>query len=69
MYLLFNTNVVIGAFKDQSTGRLEVDFSQALGEKDMHISEFSQRSSLAITKNIYISQGGKKKLKISEKYF
>ena len=69
MYPLFNTNVVIGAFKDQSTGRLEVDFSQAFGEKDMHVSEFPQGGAFSNHKKYLYFTGGQEKIKNLGKIF
>jgi hypothetical protein len=62
MFPLFNTNVIIGAFTDQSTGRLEVDFSQAFGEKDIQLNEFPQGGAFSnYGKYLYFTGGQEKK--------
>ena len=62
MYPLFNTNEIIGAFKDESTGRIEVDFKQAFGEKDIQLNEFPQGGAFCnIGKYLYFT-GGQEKL-------
>ena len=62
MYPLFNTNIIIGAFEDQSTGRLEVDFSKAFGEKDIQLNEFPQGGAFSnYGKYLYFTGGQEKK--------
>ena len=62
MFPIFNSSVVIGAFEDQSTGRLDVDFSQAFGEKDIQLTEFPQGGAFSnYGKYLYFTGGQEKK--------
>ena len=62
MYPLFETNTIIGALEDQSTGRLNVDFSQAFGEKDIQLNEFPQGGAFSnYGKYLYFTGGQEKK--------
>lgn len=62
MYPIFNTNLIIGALKNQNTGKLEVDFSQAFGEKDIQLNEFPQGGAFSnYGKYLYFTGGQEKK--------
>ena len=69
MYPLPNSNVLLGAMKDESTGRIEIDFKQAFGEKDIQIEEFDEGGAFCnYKKKLYIT-GGKEKQKGMGKIF
>ena len=38
----FNSNKIIGAFEDETTGKTEIDFKPAFGDKDIQLDKFPQ---------------------------
>ena len=69
MYPIFNTNKLSGAFEDESTGTVELDFKQAFGEKDIQLNEFPQGGAFCNSgKYLYIT-GGQEKQKGIGKMF
>ena len=69
MYPIFNTNKIVGAVEDESTGKIEVDFKQAFGEKDIQINEFPQGGAFCNNGSILYFTGGQEKQKGIGKIF
>jgi hypothetical protein len=58
MYPIFNTNKIVGAVEDESTGKVAVDFSQAFGKDDIQLTEFPQGGAFCnLGKFLYFSGG------------
>ena len=61
MFPIFNTNKIIGAMVDESTGKIEIDFKQAFGEKDIQLNEFPQGGAFCNSgKYLYVTGGQEK---------
>ena len=58
MYPIFNTNKIVGAVEDESTGKVVVDFSQAFGKDDIQLTEFPQGGAFCnLGKFLYFAGG------------
>ena len=59
MYPIFNTNKIVGAIEDECTGKLEVNFKQAFGDKDsLQLNEFPQGGAFCnYDKSLYFTGG------------
>ena len=69
MYPVYNTNHILGALKDESSGNIEVDFENAFGEKDIPLRAFPQGAAFCnFEKYLYVT-GGQEKLKGVSKLF
>jgi len=69
MYPVFGSNYILGAFSDESTGRAEVDFERAFGEKDIQLRAFPQGGAFCnYEKYLYVT-GGQEKQKGVGKVF
>ena len=69
MYPVFNTNHILGALKDESSGNIEVDFDNAFGEKDIQLKAFPQGAAFCnFEKYLYVT-GGEEKMKGVSKLF
>ena len=69
MYPIFNSNKIIGAVEDESTGKVEVDFKQAFGEKDIQLNEFPQGGAFCNNGSFLYFTGGQEKQKGIGKIF
>jgi hypothetical protein len=69
MYPIFESNYILGAFADESTGRAEVDFEKAFGEKDIHIKAFPQGGAFCNYEKYLFFTGGQEKQKGVGKIF
>ena len=69
MYPIFNTNKIVGAVEDESTGKIEVDFKQAFGEKEIQLNEFPQGGAFCNNGSILYFTGGQEKQKGIGKIF
>ena len=58
MYPIFNSNKILGAFKDERTQKLEVDFKQAFNKGDIQLTEFTQGGAYCNSgKYLYVTGG------------
>jgi hypothetical protein len=58
MYPIFNSNKILGAFKDERTQKLEVDFKQAFNKGDIQLTEFTQGGAYCnLGKYLYVTGG------------
>ena len=55
---ILNTNILAGAFQDESTVNIPVDFKQVFNEKDFQLSVFPQGGAFCNTKNYLYFTGG-----------
>ena len=69
MYPIFNSNKIIGAVEGESTGKVEVDFKQAFGEKDIQLNEFPQGGAFCNNGSFLYFTGGQEKQKGIGKIF
>ena len=69
MFPVYNTNHILGALKDESSGNIEVDFENTFGEKDIQLRAFPQGAAFCnFEKYLYVT-GGQEKLKGVSKLF
>ena len=66
---IFNTNELIGALEDESTGKVVVNFKQAFGEKDIQLNEFPQGGAFCNNGPFLYFSGGQEKQKYIGKIF
>ena len=66
---IFNTNEITGAFPDESTARISIDFKQAFGDKDIQLTAFPQGGAFCNTKNYCYFTGGQEIQKGTGKIF
>ena len=66
---IFNTNEITGAFPDESTARISIDFKQAFGDKDIQLTVFPQGGAFCNTKNYCYFTGGQEIQKGTGKIF
>ena len=58
MYPVFGANYILGAYEDGSSGRAEIDFERAFGEKDIQVKSFPQGGAYCnYEKYLYFSGG------------
>ena len=59
MYPIFKTNKIVGAIEDECTGKVEVNFKQAFGDKDsIQLNEFPQGGAFCnYDKSLYFTGG------------
>ena len=59
MYPIFKTNKIVGAIEDECTGKVEIDFKQAFGDKDsIQLNEFPQNGAFCnYDKSLYFTGG------------
>ena len=69
MYPVFGENKIIGALEDESTGKMNVDFKQAFGEKDIQLNEFPEGGAFCNRGKYLYCTGGQEKLKGIGKLF
>ena len=69
MYPIFESNYILGAFADESTGRAEVDFEKAFGEKDIQLKSFPQGGAFCNYEKYLFFTGGQEKQKGVGKIF
>ena len=69
MYPIFNSNKIVGAVEDESTGKVEVDFNQAFGETDIQLNEFPQGGAFCNNGSFLYFTGGQEKQKGIGKIF
>ena len=69
MYPIYETNYILGAFSDESTGRAEVDFEKAFGEKDIQLKAFPQGGAFCNYEKYLFFSGGQEKQKGVGKIF
>ena len=69
MYPIFESNYILGAFADESTGRAEVDFEKAFGEKDIQLKAFPQGGAFCNYEKYLFFTGGQEKQKGVGKIF
>ena len=65
----FNTNAILGAFEDETTGHTEIDFKQAFGEKDIPLDKFPQGGAYCNHGKYLYFTGGKETIKGIGKIF
>ena len=65
----FNTNKIMGAFEDETTGHTEIDFKQAFGEKDIPLDKFPQGGAYCNHGKYLYFTGGKETIKGIGKIF
>ena len=69
MFPQYETNFVLGAFSDESSGRIEVDFEKAFSDKDIQIKVFPKGAAYCnYEKYLYVT-GGEEKQKGTGKIF
>ena len=69
MYPIFNSNKLLGAIEDESTGKIEIEFKRAFGDKNIQLNEFTEGGAFCnYEKNLYFT-GGKEKQKGIGKIF
>ena len=69
MYPIFNSNKLLGALEDESTGKVEIEFKRAFGDKNIQLNEFTEGGAFCnYEKNLYFT-GGKEKQKGIGKIF
>jgi hypothetical protein len=66
---IFNTNAITGAFPDESTAKISVDFKQAFNENDPQLTTFPQGGAFCNDKNYFYFTGGEEKQKGVGKIF
>jgi len=69
MYPIFESNYILGAFADESTGRAEVDFEKVFGEKDIQLKAFPQGGAFCNYEKYLFFSGGQEKQKGVGKIF
>ena len=58
MHPIFNSNKIIGAIGDECTGKIEVNFRQAFGDKDIQLNKFPQGGAFCnFEKSLYFTGG------------
>ena len=58
MHPTFNSNKIIGAIGDECTGKIEVNFRQAFGDKDIQLNKFPQGGAFCnFEKSLYFTGG------------
>jgi len=58
MYPIFGSNQILGAFKNESTGRAEIDFKQAFSGKDISLNAFPEGGAYCnLGHNLYFTGG------------
>ena len=63
MYPIYETNYILGAFSDESTGRAKVDFEKAFGDKDIQLKAFPQGGAFCNYEKYLFFSGGQEKHK------
>ena len=63
MYPMFNTNNILGAFKDEKTEKFKVDFEQAFNRQDIQLKEFTQGGAYCNSGKYLFISGGQEKQK------
>jgi hypothetical protein len=66
---ILNTNILAGAFQDESTVNIPVDFKQAFNDKDTQLTAFPQGGAFCNTKNYLYFTGGQETQKGTGKIF
>ena len=67
IYPIFNTNYILGAFKDEKTEKFKVDFEQAFNKQDIQLKEFAQGGAYSNSgKYLFISGGQEKQIGIGQ---
>ena len=66
---ILNTNILAGAFQDESTVNIPVDFKQAFNDKDIQLTAFPQGGAYCNTKNYLYFTGGQETQKGTGKIF
>ena len=66
---ILNTNILAGAFQDESTVNIPVDFKQAFNDKDIQLTAFPQGGAFCNTKNYLYFTGGQETQKGTGKIF
>ena len=66
---ILNTNILVGAFQDESTVNIPVDFKQVFNEKDFQLNEFPKGGAFCNTKNYLYFAGGQETQKGIGKIF
>jgi galactitol-specific phosphotransferase system IIB component len=69
MYPVFGENKIIGALEDESTGKMNVDFKQTFGVKDIPLNEFPEGGAFCNRGKYLYFTGGQEKLKGIGKLF
>jgi hypothetical protein len=69
MYPIYETNYILGAFSDESTGKVEVDFENSNSDKDIQLKTFPQGGVFCNYKNYLFFTGGQEKKKGISKIF
>ena len=69
MFPSFNSNIVNGAFSDETTAKIPIDFSQAFGEKDIQIKTFPIGGSFCNHEKYLYFSGGQENQKGVGKIF
>ena len=69
MYPIFDSNCILGAFSDESTGKAEVDFEKAFSEKDIQLKVFPQGGAFCNYEKYLFFSGGQEKQKGVGKIF
>ena len=66
---ILNTNILAGAFQDESTVNIPVDFKQVFNDKDIQLTAFPQGGAFCNTKNYLYFTGGQETQKGTGKIF
>ena len=69
MFPIYNTDYILGAFGDESSGRTQVDFEKAFGEKDIQLKVFPQGGAFCNYEKYLFVTGGQEKQKGIGKLF
>ena len=66
---IYNTNTIIGAFPDENTARINIDFKKVFNEKDLQINSFPQGGAFCNDEKYSYFSGGQEKPKGVGKIF
>ena len=70
MFPVFNSNQIVGAFENESTGRVDVDFTQAFSDTDINLKEFPEGGAFCnYYRQLFYFTGGQEKQKGIGKLF
>ena len=66
---IYNTNTIIGAFPDENTARINIDFKKVFNEKDLQLNSFPQGGAFCNDEKYSYFSGGQEKPKGVGKIF
>ena len=66
---IYNTSTIIGAFPDENTARINIDFKKVFTEKDLQLNSFPQGGAFCNDEKYSYFSGGQEKMKGVSKIF